>query len=511
MGFRESTTSLIRHLSSISDYRLVKTGAIEEVIKVAESFMALSSGGNWTSAAEASVSGDYRWLRMKQNTLAAWAADPAIARAVDLYARWCLAGGVRVMRSKDQGWAASTLKRLFPNGLFQFVTDYIFHYFVYGEMFFYPRFNYIGVIDRYELMSPLDVLDVRQDTATGRIYFTRRWKNESVSISADGQTLDVYSTPMQRAYSSDEVCVIKWNSTDNRGIPFLYPVIVWAALYAEWLKDRAVANNMRSFAYLKRIIKQPSGTAIKKANQLSSQLMRNANYSAGRSDQYGFGVTRQKMPKGGILQCDMNEDWEAMNFQIQGDDAAPDGHALRQQICALTGIPEALLFTDDKSKLDIADARVESFSRDVEYIRSMLNFSLDGILSHCRGLEVRERGATTIRSRSVGTSVRLQWKPAAVGERRFYTEDAVKGFAAGQISRRTAMEQNPNVFDPELEEQRIREEQKDGLTPQFLDRAAPITSNRDDEDKDLKKKQKDGAAGTRKQEYSQSKKTGEES
>ena len=32
------------------------------------------------------------------------------------------------------------------------------------------------------------------------------------------------------------------------------------------------------------------------------------------------------------------------------------------------------------------------------------------------------------------------------------------------------MEYNPNVFDPDLEEERIRAEQKDGITQQFLDR-----------------------------------------
>lgn len=508
MRFLTSAISTLRTISAIRDYRLIHRDAIESVVQLSESLIAISSGNNWVSASETSVSGDYRWKRAKQNTLSAWAADPATRRAVEIYARWALAGGVRIMKDKNHGWSAATVRRLFPNGLFQFVTDYMFHFFVYGELFFYPIFNDLGIIDRYELISPLEVLDVKQNTINKKIYFTRRWREEQVSISSNGQTLDIGSESKQRAYSSDEVCIIKWNSTDNRGLPFLYPIVVWAAMYSEWLKDRAVANNMRSFAYLKRKINQHSGTALKKANEYQSQLMRGTNYVAGRADQHGFGLTRQKMPKGGILICDMNEDWEPINFKIQGDDAAPDGHAIRQQICALTGIPEALLFTDDSAKLDISDARVESFSRDIEYVRSMLNFHLDGILKHCRELETRTSIQVT---RSISTTVRLQWKPAAVGERRFYTEDAVKGFGSGQISRRTAMEMNPNVSDPDLEEERIREEQNDGITPDFLDRVAAIkSSSRDDEDSDMKAKEKEAAAGKRKQEYSQSKKTGEE-
>jgi hypothetical protein len=507
MKFLTPIKSLIQTASSIREFRLVTRQSLEDAVNIIESLQSSSSGGQWVSAAEASVSGDARWRRSKQNTLSAWAADPAIARAVQIYARWCLAGGVRVAKHKERGWSAGTMNRLFPNGLFQFITDYIFHYFVYGELFFAPKFNEMGVIDSFELFSPLDVLDIRQDTYDQKIYFTRRWIAERVGISADNMTLDSRKESMQRAYSSDDVCVIKWNSTDNRGMPFLFPVIVWAAMYAEWLKDRAVTNNMRSFAYLKRKINQHGGVAKKKSDQFSSQLMKASSYVAGRSDQYGYGLRRQKMPKGGILTCSMDEDWEALNFPIQGDDASPDGHAMRQQICALTGIPEALLFTDDRAKLDISDARVESFSRDIEFVRSMLNFHLDGILEHCRDLELRTSERT---GRSVSTSANLQFKPAAVGERRFYTEDAIIAMKSGQMSRRTAMEMNPNVTDPDVEEARIRDERKDGITEEFLDRIAPITSDREDEDNDLKNKQKESASGKRKQEHSQSKKTGEE-
>ena len=502
-------TFLPRTISSLTrNYAIVRKDAIAEVIKVTEALMSMSSGDDWTSASEVSLSGDRRWKLAKQNTLSAWAADPAVARAVSIYARWCLAGGVRITKYNERAWAAATIKRLFPNGLFQFVMDYVFHYFVYGELYFRPIFNSLGIIDRFEFISPIEVLDVRQDAATRIIYFTRRWADEQVSIANDGETLDRTPTYNQRAYSSEEICIIKWNSTDNRGMPFLYPIIVWAAMYAEWLKDRAVANNMRSFAYLKHKINQPPGTAKVKADQLSSQMMRTGSYVAGRSDQFGYGIKKQKMPKGGILTYGMDEDWDALNFQVGGDDAAPDGHAIRQQICALTGIPEALLFTDDTAKLDISDARVESFSRDIEFVRSMLNFHLDGILAHCRRRELLMQGRIT--TRTISTQAGLQFKPAAVGERRFYTDDAVKAFSSGQISRRTAMEMNPNVIDPDIEEARIREERNDGITEEFLDRVAAIKSNRDDEDTDLKNKQKEKMSGKRKQEYDQTKKTGAE-
>ena len=503
-----SIPSLRGIASLIKNYTIVRKDAIQEVIKVTEALMSMSSGDNWISASEASLSGDIRWKRAKLNTLSAWAADPAIARAVSIYARWCLAGGVRATVYKERAWSSATIKRLFPNGLFQFVMDYVFHYFVYGELYFYPIFNSLGIIDRFELISPIEVLDVRQDAATQILYFTRRWTDEAVSISGNGKTLDILPSHSQQVYSSNEVCIIKWNSTDNRGMPFLYPIIVWAAMYAEWLKDRAVANNMRSFAYLKHKINQPAGTAKVKADQFASQMMRTSSYVAGRSDQFGYGVKKQKMPKGGILTYGMDEDWDALNFQVGGDDAAPDGHAIRQQICALTGIPEALLFTDDSSRLDISDARVESFSRDIEFVRSMLNFHLDGILAHCRRYELLMQNRMS--TRMISTQAGLQFKPAAVGERRFYTDDAVKAMSSGQISRRTAMEMNPNVIDPEIEEARIREERNDGVTEEFLDRIAPITSNRDDEDEDMKNKQKETTSGKRKQEYSQTKKTGAE-
>lgn len=508
MKFPISRTSLRRMTSFLTNYAVVRKDAIAEAIRLNEALMSTSSGDHWISASEVSLSGDARWNRAKKNTLSAWAADPAIARAVTIYARWCLAGGVRVTKSQERAWAAATLKRLFPDGLFQFVMDYVFHYFVYGELYFKPTFNLLGTIDSFELIPPIEVLDVRQNAATKILYFTRNWSDESVSISNDGETLDIHPSYNRKAYSSDEVCVIKWNSTDNRGMPFLYPVIVWAAMYAEWLKDRAVANNMRSFAYLKRKINQNAGTAKVKADQFSSEMMTRGSYTAGRSDQFGYGLKKQKMPKGGILTCSMDEDWEALNFQVGGDDAAPDGKAIRQQICALTGIPEALLFTADTSRLDISDARVESFSRDIEFVRSMLNFHLEGILAHCRRLELLMQGRVSVRT--ISTQVGLQFKPAAVGERRFFTDDAVKAMSSGQMSRRTAMEMNPNVLDPDVEEERIREEHTDDMTQEFLDRVAAIKSNRDDEDGDLKNKQKETVSGKRKQENSQTKKTGAE-
>lgn len=501
-------------ISSINPYALVRKQDINEMVAVIElqqleESLASHSTGRWITAAEVKLSGDARWKRIREQAMAGWATDGVIKRIPDKYTEWALAGGVRHSTNSDAGWAEATINRLWPEGLFQFFTDYLFYFCIMGELYFLPKFNGIRQLVGYELISPLEVINVYEDAATKKIFFDRQWQETSVQKLDGGETLDVRLNNKRKAYSSDEVFVIKWNSTANRGLPFVHPIVHWVMIYNEWLKDRAITNRMRSFAFLKRkLTGGHSGTAITKADLLSSQLMKTASYVPGRSDQYGYGYKKEKMPAGGILTEDANTEWDTISFDIQGDDASPDGHAFRQQVCALTGIPEALLFSDDKSKLDAADSRIESLVRKIEYYREMFADHLNAILQHCRNVELVQSNKldVVLAGRRVDTRVHLHFKPAAVGERRFVTEDLNKAMIGGQISRLTAMEVSPFVVDPKIEEERIRAEYGDEMGTEFLDRIGAAKSNRDDEDTDNIKKKGDEETGKRGKERDTAKK-----
>jgi len=491
-----------RGVSSINPFRILRKQDISEMLAKIESLeesLSSASIGHWVTAAELNLSGDGRWKKIREQAMAGWAADGVVKRIHDKYIEWALAGGVRYSTNSDAGWVDATIKRLWPDGFFQFFTDYLFYFTIMGELYFLPKFNGIRQLVGYELISPLEVLNVYKDAATGKIFFNRMWQETNVVKSSGGETLDVTFNNKRQAYSSDEVFIIKWNSSANRGLPFVHPIVHWVMVYNEWLKDRAITNRMRSYAFLKRKLNAHAGVAKVKADQFASQQMKTTSYVPGRSDQYGFGYKVEKMPTGGILTEDADTEWDTISFNIQGDDASPDGHAFRQQVCALTGIPEALLFNDDKSKLDAADSRVESLVRKIEYYREMFTGHINAILQHCRNVELVQsnRLEVSLAGRRVNTRVHLHFKPAAVGERRFVTEDLNKAMVGGQISRRTAMEISPFVTDPEVEEERIKAEYGDEMNTEFLDRLGTAKSNRDDEDTDNKKKSKDEDAGTR--------------
>jgi len=495
----------LAHLQVVRKDDLV--GTLEYMNDLRESLYS-ASAGKWMTAADIDDTADSRWRRIQQQAMAAYVADTVVKRIIDIYTEWCLAGGIRHNVSSDAGWAAATVKRLWPNGFFDFFGQVLFYWGIFGEFYFKPKLSSFGLFG-YDLITPLEVVDMRQDTISDIVYFQRQWNDYSI----DGSTNEMLITAInnREVYNSNECLVAKWNSPGNRGIPFVHPIIAWILMYNDWLKDRAVANRMRSFAYLKRKILKPSGPTKVIADQFSSQLMKRDNYQPGRHDQFGYGYKIEKMPTGGVLTCDAYTDWEALNFQIQGDDASPDGHSFRQQVCALSGIPESLLFGSEDARLDASDSRIESFTKKVEYLRTMFSQLVNDILSHCKDVELVRHNNYAVRSagRRVSTRISFSFKPANAGERRFFADDALKSMSGGFLSRESAIEMSPFIGDPDIEEQRIRKEHNDELTQSFLDRTAP-SGNRDDEDADLKKKQKDGDAGTRGQEYDQKKKTGVE-
>ena len=514
---KSPVATIFSSLSTINPYAVVRKTDLVETLNLvgdlAESLRSVSAG-RWITAADVDDTTNIRWKMMKQQAMAAYVADTIVKRIIDVYTEWCLAGGIKYSVNADAGWAAATIRRLWPNGFFDFFGEVIFYWGVFGEFYFRPNISPYGTLHRFELISPLEIIDMRQDTIDKTVYFKRIWQD--ISISTDGTEMLMQYINSQKVYTSNECLVIKWNSPGNRGIPFVHPIIAWILMYNEWLKDRAVTNRMRSFAYLKRKITKPSGTVKSIADKLSSQLMKSDRYQPGRHDQWGYGYKKEKMPIGGILTCDAYTDWEALNFQVQGDDAAPDGHAFRQQVCALSGIPEGLLFNQADARLDTADSRVESFSRKIEYLRTMFSQIVNDILDHCRKVELVMNGANPVvreAGRRISTKVNFSFKPSAVGERRFYAEDATKSMVAGILSRQTAMEMSPFSGDAEVEEGRIRKESNDEMTQGFLDRISKskMQDNRDDENTDLRTKEKDGDAGVRGQEYDNKKKTGKES
>lgn len=498
-------------LIQTNPYALVRKSDMAKVLEdnnnLQESLYS-ASAGQWITAAEVDDTADSRWRRIQQQAMAAYVADSVIKRIIDIYVEWCLAGGIRYSVSSDAGWASATIKRLWPNGFFDFFGQILFYWGIFGEFYFKPNLSIFG-LDTYDLISPLEVVDMRQDTISKLVYFQRQWNEYQIDGSTGEMLIDI--STHRRVYNSNECMVVKWNSPGNRGIPFVHPTIAWILMYNEWLKDRALANKMRSFAYLIKKITKPSGSAKVIADQFQSQLMKTTSYQSGSHTQYGYGYRKEKMPTGGILTCDAYTDWEALNFQIQGDDASPDGHAFRQQTCALTGIPESLLFGSEDARLDTSDSRIESFTKKIEYLRTTFGQLVNDILVHCRQVELIQNQSYAVRAagRRVSTRVSFSFKPANAGERRFFADDATKSMAGGFLSRKSALEMSPFVGDPELEEKRIKEEANDDLTQSFLDRVAP-DSNRDDENADLLKKQKDAAGGVRGQEYSQKKKTGAE-
>lgn len=502
-------------LARINPFTVVRKDALAETVDLvghlAESLRS-ASAGKWVTAADVDDTRDSRWRRMKQQAMAAYVADSVVKRVLDIYGEWCLAGGIRYSVGSDAGWASATVKRLWPNGFFDFFEQVLFYWGIFGEFYFLPKLSSIGLYD-YELISPLEVEDMREDTLQNKVYLQRDWIDYSIR-NASGEML-INQINQRQVYDSDEVLVVKWNSPGNRGIPFVHPLIAWILMYNEWLKDRALANRMRSFAYLIRKIQKPSGSAKVIADRFASELMKSDNYQAGRHDQYGYGYKTEKMPTGGILTTDAYTEWEALNFTVGGDDASPDGHSFRQQTCALAGIPESLLFGSEAAKLDTSDSRIESFTKKVEYLRTMFSQLVNDILTQCRQVELLRSNNILVRNagRRVKTDISFTFKPPTAGERRFYADDATKSMAAGFLSRKTAIEMSPFSGDPEVEEERIRAEQKDPVSTGFLDRIAPanLADNREDEEADLKRKQRDAAAGKRKQEFDNLKKTGEES
>jgi len=478
-----------------------------------EESLASASATQWQYTGSAnfkiSDSTSHKWSRIKENALAGWIADTVIKRVADIFTEWCLAGDIRYSSKADAGWVAATVRRLFPDGFFNFFVEYIFHWAILGEFYFLPKFDGIGRLTSYELVSPLEVTQVEHDDDSS-VYARREWIGQRITVEDDNININANSN--RRVYSNREMVMIKWNSSADRGLPFVHQLVAWIMVYNEWLKDRAITNRMRSFAFLKRTIDAHSGVAKTKADQFSSDLMHDESYKPGRHDQYGYGYKKEKMPTGGILTCDANENWEPITFPIQGDDASPDGHAFRQQCCNLTGIPEALLYGGEGAKLDTADSRVESFVRKIEFIRTMFVKDVNAILDHCRKVELvySDNISVSNAGRRVDTRLNFHFKPAAVGERRFVTEDLNKSMIAGTVSRYTAMQISPFVSDPDEEEKRIQSESGSELGKGFLDRISTGQSNRDDEDADIKKKQKDAAVGTRGKERDTRNTSGEE-
>jgi hypothetical protein len=441
----------------------------------------------------------------------AWATGGVIKRIADLYEEHGFAGGIRYSTGSNAGWTEQTIKRLFPNGFERFFAQYVMHFVVYGEMYILPTFDIFNRPVGIKTIHPIEVLQVEYDEYEDKLYLLRQWISKRVQSQSD--TIVYESFNNRQVYDSDSVFCVKWNSVYERGHPFVYPILAWDTVYSEWLKDRAVANRVRGFAYLIKKILKHGGAAASIADQFESKLMTNVGYTPGSHTNYGYGYKTQKMPHAGILQCDEFVEWDVLQFKIDGDGASPDGEKFRQQICTLTGIPETLLFLSSGARADTADANIESMVKKIEGIRKMFELDLNALLQHIRRIELDSSAdfGTRIAGRKVNTVTNLKWKPGYPGERRFLTKDLNEAVIGGHISIQTAQDITPFCEDPEEERKRIAEESKDPHYQDVIARLAKKGGNdKDDENTDMLKKQKDGDAGVRHQEYETSKKSGEE-
>jgi len=103
----------------------------------------------------------------------------------------------------------------------------------------------------------------------------------------------------------------------TRGEGDLVPILPWLRRYREWLEDRVRVNRFRN-AFVWKVTLQGAGES--ELRRRRSELL-------------------QPPPPGSVIVTNEAERWEAVNPQVQAQEAAGDGKALRLIVAAGAGVP----------------------------------------------------------------------------------------------------------------------------------------------------------------------------
>lgn len=165
------------------------------------------------------------------------------------------------------------------------------------------------------------------------------------------------------------------------GEPDLAPILIWLDRYREWLKDRWSLNHYRSsFIYM---VKAPD----------LSEPMRTK-----RQQQLNRGH-----PKSGMIYVvPQNEEWTAVQPNLDSSDANEDGLAIKKMIAAGVGIPVSFLAEPGSASKAESGGMEDSACRNFRQRQQALLWITETVLRH-----VLARGALVRRSLNPNTEIHV--------------------------------------------------------------------------------------------------------
>jgi len=113
----------------------------------------------------------------------------------------------------------------------------------------------------------------------------------------------------------------------TRGEGDLAPILPWLRRYKEWLEDRVRVNRYRN-AFVWKVTVQGAGES--ELRRRRAELLR-------------------PPPPGSVVVTNEGEKWEAVNPQVQAQEAESDGKALRLMVAAGAGVPLHFLAEGDSA------------------------------------------------------------------------------------------------------------------------------------------------------------------
>lgn len=143
------------------------------------------------------------------------------------------------------------------------------------------------------------------------------------------------------------------------GEPDLAPILDWLRLYSAWLEDRARLNKYRnSFLYTVKTQLKTEPERLRRQNQLNMR----------------------PLTPGSILVTTDAEEWSVINPNLESQEAAADGLAIKKQIASGVGIPLHFLAEPESQSKTSAEAAGGATYRTFEQRQKVFIYILEQII-----------------------------------------------------------------------------------------------------------------------------------
>lgn len=380
----------------------------------------------------------------------AWCTNPLAGQIVNL-TTWFVMGRGIGFTSKDSR-VQSVLNKFWHDesndidNLQQWMSNELQ---IYGEIFIRMFKNPFDGSVQIRLLDPMEIVDIvtDPDDYLKPVAYLREYKadpnvKKRLSNFRKGgfSDSDFFSTDTKReVIYSDEIIHVKVNNVSNglRGISELYRVLPWLDALDRWLRDRMAINQARgAFAYLRKVPANPADIA-----------------GPFKSDSRGKYIP----PKpGSILVVHDGETWEVLSPKIGADDAKEDGRALKLMVAAGSGIFEH--YFGDPSTGNLATTR----SMELPMVKKFENRQrlFEGVFRKLFGIVIDSAIDAGVIPSDIDKSIEVNFPPIVPDDVAGLTETLIAQVESGLLSKESARRLIPWIGDPEIEAEKITDENK---------------------------------------------------